>query len=89
VGGEEENQKVKQISFNKVHLNNCIFRAQEKAAAKEKKKNDRINGVTSANNRKDLKNKTMAGSKCKTSVVVDLSFDEKMDKRVTLQMPGT
>ncbi|XP_059476636.1 tRNA methyltransferase 10 homolog A [Neocloeon triangulifer] len=58
-----------------------IIRAKEKEAAKEKRKNDRAAGIVSTSSRKDLKNKTMASSGCNVSVVIDLSFDDKMDKR--------
>ncbi|XP_065342200.1 tRNA methyltransferase 10 homolog A [Cloeon dipterum] len=61
--------------------NKLLKRAKEKAAAKEKRKVDRLNGVAGPPRRKELKNNSMASSKCKTSVVVDLSFDDKMDKR--------
>jgi hypothetical protein len=59
-------------------------RAKEKEAAKEKRKNERLSGVVSTTSRKELKNNTMAGSNCKISVAIDLSFDDKMDKRVTI-----
>jgi hypothetical protein len=63
-----------------VFVYNC--RAKEKEAAKEKRKNERLSGAVSTTSRKELKNNTMAASNCKITVVVDLSFDDKMDKRV-------
>lgn len=59
-------------------------RQQEKLKAKQRKKEAKLNNIDTGPSRKQLKQSKMCDSSCKTSVVIDLSFDDLMIPKVTL-----
>jgi tRNA (guanine9-N1)-methyltransferase len=59
-------------------------RAKEKERTRQKRIAAKINNIQLGPSRKELKNAKMATSSCKVSVVIDMSFDDLMDARVSL-----
>lgn len=57
-------------------------RKKEKQRAKERKIEARLNNVDLGPSRKQLKLSKMSESQCKTSVIIDISFDELMIPKV-------
>lgn len=57
-------------------------RAKERLKTKKRKYAAKLNNKDIGPSRKQLKRSTMANSPCKTSVVIDLSFDDLMISKV-------
>lgn len=59
-------------------------RQKEKLRAKQRKKEAKLNNIDTGPSRKQLKQSKMCDSLCKTSVVIDLSFDDLMIPKVII-----
>lgn len=57
-------------------------RAKERLKTKKRKVEAKLNNIDLGPSRKQLKNRKMENSSCKTTVVIDLSFDELMINKV-------